>query len=443
MTKFHIKLQDTLLETIKILRTVQSEYKKYSVTNTKVIWANSGLVSFFFNACSAITFYPQLLMYNSQEFLKNANLVESVYEIPHDLCSDNKIAISRCLSPDNSSITVPEPDILIAANLLCTQVMSGFNFIAHYKDTPYLSLDVPFIDFNLLLGDPTYLDRHLNYLSTQWHHIQTFICNQFNTAFNEKKFKKSVLDYCQSVFVFEELIKLTSHLPSPIDAQDLIAYVMPMFIRNEPFGNYNIVDLYCKVYNALNEIIKENEKTNASKERIRLYWDGPLFIHKRRLLKKVLDHYHASIVGGSFELSYCHSIHSPKIEVEQLQPKQLSEYMQESNFMQNRFYINNIDSLNVSEIMARLTLHLSFFKHGLSHRKTTTKKLIKYLNIDAAIIHMNQNCKFWSLMQIPIHSYIKNTLSIPTLTIQADHLDERAISESQLINRIEAFLEQQ
>jgi benzoyl-CoA reductase/2-hydroxyglutaryl-CoA dehydratase subunit BcrC/BadD/HgdB len=52
-------------------------------------------------------------------------------------------------------------------------------------------------------------------------------------------------------------------------------------------------------------------------------------------------------------------------------------------------------------------------------------------------MHSNRSCKPYSFGQYEI----QKKLSVPSVIIEADMVDERAFSEAQVVTRLEAFLE--
>jgi benzoyl-CoA reductase/2-hydroxyglutaryl-CoA dehydratase subunit BcrC/BadD/HgdB len=56
-------------------------------------------------------------------------------------------------------------------------------------------------------------------------------------------------------------------------------------------------------------------------------------------------------------------------------------------------------------------------------------------------MHSNRSCKPYSLGQYDIQKIIQQKRGIPTLLIEADMVDERSFSESQIETRIDAFME--
>jgi benzoyl-CoA reductase/2-hydroxyglutaryl-CoA dehydratase subunit BcrC/BadD/HgdB len=68
-------------------------------------------------------------------------------------------------------------------------------------------------------------------------------------------------------------------------------------------------------------------------------------------------------------------------------------------------------------------------------------QMIDKYEVDGLVMHSNRSCKPYSLGQYDIQKIIQKKRSIPTLLIEADMVDERSFSESQIETRIDAFME--
>ena len=69
------------------------------------------------------------------------------------------------------------------------------------------------------------------------------------------------------------------------------------------------------------------------------------------------------------------------------------------------------------------------------------KNLIKKYDVDGVVMHSNRSCKPYSFVQYDLQKMIRDRLNIPTLILEADMVDERNFSESQVESRIDAFME--
>jgi len=78
---------------------------------------------------------------------------------------------------------------------------------------------------------------------------------------------------------------------------------------------------------------------------------------------------------------------------------------------------------------------------SLDKMMDTLKKLIRKYDVDGLVMHSNRSCKPYSLGQYDLQKRVLKELKLPTLIIEADMVDERSFSESQIETRIDAFME--
>ncbi len=68
-------------------------------------------------------------------------------------------------------------------------------------------------------------------------------------------------------------------------------------------------------------------------------------------------------------------------------------------------------------------------------------EMVDKYDVDGIVMHSNRSCKPYSLGQYDIQRIVREKKGIPTVMIEADMVDERSFSESQIETRIDAFIE--
>ena len=100
-------------------------------------------------------------------------------------------------------------------------------------------------------------------------------------------------------------------------------------------------------------------------------------------------------------------------------------------------YLNENDFLgSMVEGYTRIYLNI-----GVDQMVKIVKKMIKKYDVDGFVMHSNRSCKPYSLGQFDIMRMVQKDTGLPCLMIEADMVDERAFSESQIETRIDAFME--
>jgi benzoyl-CoA reductase/2-hydroxyglutaryl-CoA dehydratase subunit BcrC/BadD/HgdB len=90
----------------------------------------------------------------------------------------------------------------------------------------------------------------------------------------------------------------------------------------------------------------------------------------------------------------------------------------------------------MAEGYARIYLNIS-----VDEMAENVVHMIDKYEVDGLVMHSNRSCKPYSLGQYDIQKIIQQKRGIPTLLIEADMVDERSFSESQIETRIDAFME--
>ena len=99
-----------------------------------------------------------------------------------------------------------------------------------------------------------------------------------------------------------------------------------------------------------------------------------------------------------------------------------------------------IDEDNFLESMA-VAYSSVYINISLDMMIGTLKKMIRKYDADGLVMHSNRSCKPYSLGQYDLSRMVAKEIGIPTLIIEADMVDERSFSESQIETRIDAFME--
>jgi benzoyl-CoA reductase/2-hydroxyglutaryl-CoA dehydratase subunit BcrC/BadD/HgdB len=102
-----------------------------------------------------------------------------------------------------------------------------------------------------------------------------------------------------------------------------------------------------------------------------------------------------------------------------------------------------LDPNNPIDALARKSLMSYSLVSCLSieRRKEMVMKACKDFAIDGAVFHQNKSCVPITLGQADIRKALAHELGIPSITIDADHMDSRNFSFAQFQTRADAFME--
>jgi benzoyl-CoA reductase/2-hydroxyglutaryl-CoA dehydratase subunit BcrC/BadD/HgdB len=173
-------------------------------------------------------------------------------------------------------------------------------------------------------------------------------------------------------------------------------------------GTQVVVDYYETLLAEMKERIAEGIGMLPN-EKYRLLWDNiPLWYKTRWLSEKFASH-DACLVADTYTSGWCSSM----------------EYLNEDDFLGS-----------LAEMYTRI-----FLNNGTDAMATRIVEMVKRYDAAGLIIHSNRSCKPYSLGQYDIQGIIQEQAGIPALMIEADMVDERSFSESQVETRIDAFFE--
>jgi benzoyl-CoA reductase/2-hydroxyglutaryl-CoA dehydratase subunit BcrC/BadD/HgdB len=78
---------------------------------------------------------------------------------------------------------------------------------------------------------------------------------------------------------------------------------------------------------------------------------------------------------------------------------------------------------------------------GVDEMARQVMEMVDKYDVDGIVMHSNRSCKPYSLGQYDIQRIVREKKGIPTVMIEADMVDARSFSESQIETRIDAFIE--
>jgi len=173
-------------------------------------------------------------------------------------------------------------------------------------------------------------------------------------------------------------------------------------------GTQTVVDYYDQLLAEMKERISKGISM-VPNERIRLLWDNiPIWFRARWLSNKFSEH-NACLVADTYTSAWSGVVH----------------LIDENNLLDSM-------ALAYSNVHLNVSIDKMFEK---------MKTLIKKYDVDGVVMHSNRSCKPYSFGQYDLQRMTREELNIPALILEADMVDERNFSESQVESRIDAFME--
>jgi benzoyl-CoA reductase/2-hydroxyglutaryl-CoA dehydratase subunit BcrC/BadD/HgdB len=315
-----------------------------------------------------------------------------------DLCSYARSDIA-CATVNGGPIGgLPRPDMLVCCNNICGTVLKWYEVQARYFDVPLFILDTPFCHVGFAQEAKRYvrkqLDEYINFLEK--------VCGKKMDHDRMKEVGKLSLEGQR---LWQAVLDTTANRPAPMSAFDAFYHLaLIVTLRGTPV----VVEYYTQLLAKMKDRVAKGVGA-VPNEKYRLLWDNiPIWPRTRWLSQKFAAH-DACLVADTYTSAWCGTM----------------KYIDENNFF---------DSM--AEAYTRIYLNI-----GVDEMARIVIGMVDKYRVDGIVMHSNRSCKPYSLGQYDIQRIVEKERGIPSLMIEADMVDERSFSESQVATRIDAFME--
>jgi bcr-type benzoyl-CoA reductase subunit B len=376
------------------------EAKTAADNGRKVAWITSGGPVEPLIAMDVIPVYPE----NHGAMIGAAKMGRDLCEkaeamgYSNDLCAYARADIGAAPIDGGPIGGLPRPDMLVCCNNICGTVLKWYEIQARYFDVPLFILDTP-------MCHTSCSDALRRYVTGQ---IQAYI------AFLEKVCGRSmdrermaaVGRLCiEAQRLWQAVLDTAAHRPAPLSAFDAFFHLALIVTLR---GTETAVDYYRELLAEMRQRIADGIGAVAE-ERYRLLWDNLPIWYRTRWLSEHFAAHGACLVADTYTSAWCSSL----------------PYLDENDFI-----------ASMAEGYTRIYLNL-----GIDQMAEAVIGMIDKYAVDGLVMHSNRSCKPYSLGQYDIQRIVGERRGLPTLMIEADMVDPRAFSESQVETRIDAFME--
>ena len=243
------------------------------------------------------------------------------------------------------------------------------------------------------------------YVQAQIDEYIAFLEKVTKSKFNyEKMAQVGKLAY-EAQLLWQKVLNTTAHKPSPMSAFDAFFFLALIVTLR---GTQIAVDFYKGLLEEMEQRIKDGISM-VPNEKYRLLWDNlPVWYQLKWLSQKFSDH-NACLVADTYTSAWCGAI----------------QYTNKDNFIGS-----------IAEAYTRIYLNI-----GVDQMAGQVLDMIKFYNADGLVMHSNRSCKPYSFGQMDIMKIVREKTNLPVLMIEADMVDPRNFSQSQVETRIDAFME--
>jgi len=399
-----IEKEKRKIKSVSRMKEIMTNYyidaKTAEQTGKKVAWITSGGPVEFLIAMDVIPVYPENHGAMIGASKMGIGLCEKAEEMGYsrDLCSYARSDIA-CAQTNGGPIGgLPKPDFLVCCNNICGTVMKWYEVQARAYNVPLFILDTPFIH-------TTFSDAAKKYVINQTNEYIEFLEKQTGKKMDYDKMLEVSRLAVKGLRLWQEVLDTAAHKPAPMTAFDAFFHLALIVTLR---GTQIAVDYYQQLVDEMKQRIRDGIAM-VPNEKYRLLWDNLPVWYKTKWLSDKFASHNACLVGDTYTSAWSGVL----------------DLIDENNFIET-------GSVAYSSVYINVSLDQMF---------ETLEKLIKKYDVDGLVMHSNRSCKPYSLGQYDLQKMVMKKLKIPTLMLEADMVDERSFSESQIETRIDAFME--
>ena len=384
----------------KIMKKYYWRAKTAKYFRKKVAWITSGGPVEQLIALDVIPVYPENhgAMIGASKMGVDLCQVSEDMGYSRDLCSYVRSDIGSSATKGGPIGGLPKPDFLVCCNNICGTVLKWYEIQARKYNVPLFIFDTPFIHTEFSAEAKKYVQRQMR------EYIQ-FLETVCKKKMNQNRMQEVGLLAIRAQKLWQQILDCPAHKPAPMTAFDAFFHLALIVTLR---GTQTVVDYY-------EQLLAEMKQRNADgismvpNEKYRFLWDNlPIWYRVRWLSEKFSSH-NACLVADTYTSAWSGVVH----------------LLDENNLLDTMAVAYSSVHLNVS-------IDLMFEKIAA---------MVEKYDVDGIIMHSNRSCKPYSFGQYDLQKRIMKELNLPTLILEADMVDERNFSESQIETRIDAFME--
>ena len=295
---------------------------------------------------------------------------------------------------------ISEPDLLLVTSSACTHYFKWWDALHEIYKKPLIFVNTPRVMEPQSIPD-YYLDYAIGEIEQAIEEIEKAVGVEITHA----KLSEAVRLSGEVVDYWQKILELQKAIPCPMDLSDLGNALFALIVL---VGTQEGVDLMKTIYEESKQRVAEGKGIlSKEEERHRLLWINIPFWYKLGIF-------------GYFEDRGC--------------------VFPFSDYTQYIWGTTRMDGSKPLESLARKALG-GELNTSLDDQIHKLLRDIEAYHVDGVIAHSNRSCRVASVGMPDAVKIIRETLNIPTLVLDCDHVDERVYSDATIMHRIEAFLE--
>ena len=293
---------------------------------------------------------------------------------------------------------LPEPDMIFIPGAGCVPTMKNFQYIARrFPGAKVFKADLPQVPIENIQR------YHIDYAVNEINRIVAFLTEVTGRKLDYDRLKEVVRLSDQACALWDEITAYRRYIPTPISA----AEVGLMFVMVTRQGTQLAVDYLARVRDEVRERAEKGTGIIAE-EKVRLFWDNiPLWYNLG--LFNYFEKYGGVVVAETYSAAW-----SIRLDVDK-----------------------PFEALAMKSLMSYPMVSCVSMKR----RKEMVLRACRDYHIDGVILHSNKSCLPITLGQMDIKRALQEQLGVPSVVIEADHMDPANFSMAQFEARADAFME--
>lgn len=293
---------------------------------------------------------------------------------------------------------LPEPDMLLSPGAGCIPVMKIFHILERrFPHASVFRADLPQVAVEDIK------EHHIAYAEYEMHRLIDFLSEATGRKIDYDRLKEVVILSDQACALWDEIMSYRRYIPTPFSA----AEIGIMFVMVTRQGTTEAVDFLTMVRDEVKEKALGGVGV-VEEEKIRLFWDNiPLWYNMG--LFNYFEKMGGVVVAETYSAAW-----SLRLDTD-----------------------NPIRALAMKSLMSYPLVSCV----SINKRKEMVLKACRDYSIDGAILHRNKSCVPITLGQMDIKRALEEQLGIPSVIIDADHMDDQNFSVAQFETRVDAFME--
>ncbi|PIP42697.1 MAG: hypothetical protein COX19_00060 [Desulfobacterales bacterium CG23_combo_of_CG06-09_8_20_14_all_51_8] len=293
---------------------------------------------------------------------------------------------------------LPEPDMLLSPGGGCVPVMKIFHALERrFPNAKVFYADLPQVAVEDIQ------DYHVDYAMSESQRLADFLTETTGRRLDEGRLKETVILSDRACELWDEIMSYRRCRPVPFSAAEMGI----MFVMVTLQGTQIAVDYLTRVRDEIRQKAEAGVGV-IENEKIRLFWDNiPLWYNMG--LFNYFEKFGGVVVAETYSAAW-------SIRLDTQNPKK---------------------ALALKSLMSYPLVSCV----SINKRKEMVLKACRDYAIDGVIFHRNKSCLPITLGQMEIKQALEEELGIPSVIIDADHMDERNFSLAQFQTRVDAFME--